>query len=56
MKYRYQVYYGPFPCQPEYFTNYKEVSKFIKEKLNAGTYIQSVKKVDWTSRYEEELI
>ena len=49
MKFRYEVYHGPFPCQPQYFTNYKEVSRFIKEQLNAGTYIQSVKKVDSVS-------
>jgi hypothetical protein len=45
---RYKVYYGPFPCQPIYFTNYKEASKFIKEQLNTGNYIQSVNKVDWS--------
>ena len=52
MKFRYEVYHGPFPYQPQYFTNYKEVSKFIKEQLYAGTYVTSVKKVDWTDIIE----
>ena len=52
MKFRYEVYYGPFPYQPQYFTNYKEVSIFIKEQLNAGMDVQSVKKVDWTDIIE----
>ena len=52
MKYRYEVYHGPFPFQPVYFKTFTEASKFIKEQIDNGNGVKSVEKVDWTDIIE----